>query len=153
MTFDVYEHPQIPGCDPRVTIDNHTKNTPHLEGYQQKSKKITTKNPTQHQRGLLDIIRSFIEDGQNINVKRPCKVMPTLAMWSDPHPSDTGQQTVRSCTRLSHCHVQQVNPPWGCSRNSRKHGHIVCLNPFVINFINIGSRCVMLSCSFLSMNC
>lgn len=38
MTFDVYEHPEIPGCDPRVTIDNHTKNMPHLEGYQQKAK-------------------------------------------------------------------------------------------------------------------
>lgn len=38
MTFDVYEHPEIPGCDPRVTIDNHTKNMPHVEGYQQKAK-------------------------------------------------------------------------------------------------------------------
>lgn len=148
MTFDVYEHPQIPGCDPRVTIDNHTKK--HASSWRLSAKKQKNNNQEPHTaRGLLDIIK----DGQNINVKRPCKVMPTLAMWSDPHPSDTGQQTVRSCTRLSHCHVQQVNPPWGCSRNSRKHGHIVCLNPFVINFINIGSRCVMLSCSFLSMNC
>lgn len=153
MTFDVYEHPEIPGCDPRVTIDNHTKKHASSWRLSAKSKNQQPRTPHSTRGDYLDIMWSFMEDRQNINVKRPCKVMPTLPLWSDPHPIDTGQQTVRSCTRLSHCHVQQVNPPWGCSRNSRKHGHIVCLNPFVIIFINIGSRCVMSSCSFLSMNC
>lgn len=45
MTFDVYEHPDIPGCDPRVTIDNHTKKMPHLEGYQQKAKNKHPRTP------------------------------------------------------------------------------------------------------------
>lgn len=152
MTFDVHEHPQIPGCNPRVTIDNHTKK--HASSWRLSAKKQKNNNQEPHT-ALEGIIRhnQKLHRRRTEHVKRPCKVMPTLAIGSDPHPSDTGQQTVRSCTRLSHCHVQQVNPPWGCSRNSRKHGHIVCLNPFVINFINIGSRCVMLSCSFLSMNC
>lgn len=57
MTFDVYEHPEIPGCDPRVTIDNHTKNMPHLEGYQQKAKN----NNQEPHTALEGIIRHHVK--------------------------------------------------------------------------------------------
>lgn len=54
MTFDVYEHPQIPGCDPRVTIDNHTKK--HASSWRLSAKKQKNNNQEPHT-ALEGIIR------------------------------------------------------------------------------------------------